>query len=372
MVINLVASIYIVWRMPLRANAHIKPKQAKPHIPLAANTDGFLEIPYIVNSPQSMMERLSRLPFAKYNSVRQCISAKTPFLDIVTFHRNVKDELFVVYSEAYFTANICFKSQLDKSVQGKYYCLSLRIDQFAKKINSLANGIAYSDNSWLIFKPEARVDHHHFHGTRGRYLSLYFTKEWLENYLFQLGRKQSKELLSFIHSDRDYLICQHAEGNLLFNIEKLAQLVTKEDPASKNYSTRMRKAALNFILFFVQKLQADGVNEKHFLLSNLDRMRVLQVLEIMKGHIYVKFPGISYLAREAGLSETKLKECFRYLYNTTPLQYFISLQMKKAQECLGSGDYSIAQVARKFSYANRSKFSAAFKKKCGILPSQVR
>lgn len=153
--------------------------------------EGFQELPYLLNSPQEMIESYKKMPFIKYNAAKQSISTKMPYLDITVRYREVEEGLFLIYSEAKFKANICFHHVYDKSASNNYYCLSLRIDHYAKTHNSMAGGISYTDNSWLIFKPDAKVDHYHFKGTKGKYFSVFFTLDWLKEHMKQFSGHDS-------------------------------------------------------------------------------------------------------------------------------------------------------------------------------------
>jgi AraC-like DNA-binding protein len=92
---------------------------------------------------------------------------------------------------------------------------------------------------------------------------------------------------------------------------------------------------------------------------------------ILNEHIFSKFPGIDYLAKHAGFSETKLKYLFKTVHNKTLLEYFQEIQMRAAYEMLCNSDVKISDVAQKFGYSNAGKFTARFKQQMNILPSEV-
>jgi AraC-like DNA-binding protein len=334
--------------------------------------NGFLEMPYLVGSPRAMIERFKKMPFLDFDEATQSIETKTPFLNITTYYRELQQGLFLVHSEAKFKANVSFRHQYSKGIPNEYYCLSLRIDRSGKKLSSLANDIGYADRTWLIFKPEAKIDHHHFKGTTGKYFSLYFTRSWLEDYLAGTNKNELKELKAFLRSKRDHLICPSLPESVLYNDHNLADLIVNGRFDDKKQSVRLNKEALNFLSFFTCKLQAENINERHFKLTNLERMKVVHAERILKQHLYKKFPGIGSMAAEVGLSATKLKECFKTLYEKTLFQYFQAMQMEQASRMIASNDMPIARVANKFSYENASKFSAAFKEHHGRLPSEIK
>jgi AraC-like DNA-binding protein len=82
-------------------------------------------------------------------------------------------------------------------------------------------------------------------------------------------------------------------------------------------------------------------------------------------------PTIKELAREAAMSESKLKKIFKIVYGLPPYEYYQRQRMHKARLMLLSGDYSVKDIGYTLGYANLSNFTLAFKKVFGQLPSQV-
>ncbi len=82
-------------------------------------------------------------------------------------------------------------------------------------------------------------------------------------------------------------------------------------------------------------------------------------------------PTIKELAREAAMSESKLKKIFKSVYGLPPYEYYQRQRMQKARLMLLSGDYSVKDIGYTLGYANLSNFTLAFKKVFGKLPSQV-
>jgi AraC-like DNA-binding protein len=336
------------------------------------NKDGFYELSYLVNSPQAMIEGLKKMPFVKYNSVNQSISAQTIFFNTTTYYRNVEDGLFIIHSKAKFKTNICFKYLHNKLIPSNYYCLSLRVDHYAKIINSLANGISYTDNSWLVFKPQAKVNHHHFKGTTGRYFSVYFTESWLKAYMKEISVKDKRQLNLFLKSKNDHLICPNLPENTVYNSIPLRKLLLSNEAIKKPYLNKVKKEIAGFIGFFTLKMQSENISERHFDVNNLERIKVLKAEKIIEKHLYQKFPGIDFIAQQVGLSTTKLKVCFKIVYNKTLFQYFQAMQMENAKELIVHTNMQISKIARKLGYENPSKFAAVFKAYHACLPSKIK
>ena len=82
-------------------------------------------------------------------------------------------------------------------------------------------------------------------------------------------------------------------------------------------------------------------------------------------------PTLKELAREAAMSESKLKKIFKAVYGLPPYEYYQQQRMQKARLMLLSGNYSVKDIGYTLGYANLSNFTLAFKKVFGKLPSQM-
>lgn len=82
-------------------------------------------------------------------------------------------------------------------------------------------------------------------------------------------------------------------------------------------------------------------------------------------------PTLPQLATLSGLNECKLKQGFRALFGDTVYGCLLHCKLEKARGCLLQGQMTIAEVADAVGYRHASHFTAAFKKKYGILPKQV-
>ncbi len=85
--------------------------------------------------------------------------------------------------------------------------------------------------------------------------------------------------------------------------------------------------------------------------------------------MFEKFPGIETIATEIGMSATKLKANFKQYYGQTMFDYYNTKQLNFAKQLLEQHANSIKEIAHMLGYVNASKFSSAFKKHFGMLPS---
>lgn len=83
-------------------------------------------------------------------------------------------------------------------------------------------------------------------------------------------------------------------------------------------------------------------------------------------------PTLKQLAREAGMSETKLKQGFAALFGSPVFSYLRSERLAAARRLLLAGGLGVTEVADRVGYQNPSKFAAAFRLEFGVTPSSLR
>ena len=97
-------------------------------------------------------------------------------------------------------------------------------------------------------------------------------------------------------------------------------------------------------------------------------------LQEARGILEVEFvdpPGLFELARRVGLNDFKLKRGFKEAFGTTVFGYVRRLRMDKAKSLLENGDLNVTEAALEAGYSLLGHFAASFKKRFGILPSQI-
>lgn len=111
------------------------------------------------------------------------------------------------------------------------------------------------------------------------------------------------------------------------------------------------------------------VNEVKLQPYELAKLR--EAMEYLLHHI--EHPGtVIDLSHAIGLNDFKLKKGFKQLYGMTIFEFLLEARMKKARRLLQETDMSVHAIAISVGYKNISSFTVAFKKKFGILPSELQ
>jgi AraC-like DNA-binding protein len=103
--------------------------------------------------------------------------------------------------------------------------------------------------------------------------------------------------------------------------------------------------------------------------NHQDKARLLEAKNLVENNI--KKPcSLIELSRKTGLNDFKLKKGFKALFGHTVFGYLGELRMNMAHKLLQEGQ-SVSIVAETVGYKNAHHFTAAFKKRFSMLPSQI-
>ena len=81
---------------------------------------------------------------------------------------------------------------------------------------------------------------------------------------------------------------------------------------------------------------------------------------------------VANLARQVGVSRTRLAERFRHFLGEPPMAYLTRWRLKLAAEILVSSKANICEIAAEVGYASEAAFNRMFKREFGCPPAQFR
>lgn len=103
-------------------------------------------------------------------------------------------------------------------------------------------------------------------------------------------------------------------------------------------------------------------------LKSKDLERVHAAREILIEDI-ANPPSLQQLAEQVGIGDYKLKRDFRQTFGTTVFGYLRLHRLECARQLLTARQMNVSEAAEFVGYSSLSKFTAAFKRQFGILPS---
>lgn len=81
---------------------------------------------------------------------------------------------------------------------------------------------------------------------------------------------------------------------------------------------------------------------------------------------------LSEITERLSMSEVHFRRLFISIFGVTPNQYLTTVRMRAAKTLLVSDEYTISEIAEKVGYNSVYYFSRAFKRECGVTPSDFR
>lgn len=107
-------------------------------------------------------------------------------------------------------------------------------------------------------------------------------------------------------------------------------------------------------------------------MSNM-HMEDIKAVYALKTHLQAHLdepPNIAAQAREAGISEPKLRKLFKQTFGKGIFEYYQSLRMQKAAQLLRERRLSVSEVGYELGFTNLSHFSRVFEEHIGIKPKK--
>ncbi|MDW3191468.1 MAG: AraC family transcriptional regulator [Cytophagales bacterium] len=233
--------------------------------------------------------------------------------------------------------------------------INLSETQISKTVNNQEVNIQkYLPSGMLFYSPKTSVSSVAPPETPFSIVLIRFHRSLLDLYpALSLNQLLSNQA-TIIYEDLDY----HSEHLLKKSIEDSSPLL-------------IHAYILEFMGLFFNKLSN---REKTSNIENLhpdDVKYLFTAAAYLRNPFAKKSPQVEELAKVAGMGITKFNNSFKQVFGTTPLQYNLKIKMEYAKEQLVRKHSSPSEVSYELGYSHPSKFTIAFKKQFGILPSEL-
>jgi AraC-like DNA-binding protein len=131
----------------------------------------------------------------------------------------------------------------------------------------------------------------------------------------------------------------------------------------------LKAKSLEILALVAEAFERSAKQKIRFCKTEYDRERILFARDYLIAHMDLP-PTLPELARIAGINEFKLKNAFKEVFGTTVFGYLSDERLERAKFALAEGKKSATDVAFELGYSSLQHFSAAFKKKFGVAPTQ--
>jgi AraC-like DNA-binding protein len=329
--------------------------------------DGFFELSYMSNSPQMMLDSISKLPVTNHKSLQQCILLNTPFCNGTMYYREIEKGLWILATHLEIKENIITKAVYDECQSSEFYMLTFSVFEYNYTFKD-SEEITLLSTCWTLSKPETEVATYFYKGTKGTFFNVAITKEWAYENLSAKKFSQRRAILNFLNGEKGFYtwldIAPKAHG--------LAQKIKRILEEENGDAFELKRKGIKLMKEFFNNSFQDNRILDNISLSNSDYYYVAKAEKMILHHLHVPFLGIESIAAYVNTSPTKLKSDFKTVFGFSMLQYHKEKNMLLAMQLIQNSAIQIQDIATVIGYECASKFAANFKKRFGKLPSEVR
>ena len=137
-------------------------------------------------------------------------------------------------------------------------------------------------------------------------------------------------------------------------------------------TTFLGSRALSLFSYMLMLYSDDVQNVDEHQIPRKDEIIKIKKVILMIDEQLEHLPTIEELARIAGISEPKLQEGFKTLFDQTANKYIQSRRLELAMYLLKKGEKTISEIVYAVGLNSRSHFSKIFKEHYGVSPSKVK
>lgn len=135
----------------------------------------------------------------------------------------------------------------------------------------------------------------------------------------------------------------------------------------KQKQTGYQYAAASVFYGILEQLAKGNAKKEDPLVTD----KLSETLEYIHRHYADPGLNVAALAELYGTSTTYFRRIFKQTCGVLPLQYIHNLRLKRAEELLKSGYYTVAEAAYATGFSDPKYFSRFVKKEKGITPSEI-
>ena len=136
----------------------------------------------------------------------------------------------------------------------------------------------------------------------------------------------------------------------------------REVSASLPHRTLGIRAALDSLVIEATRLLGNEQKVQSWMASHPAVVRVKEMLDHHPGEHW----KLGELARLAGISPSRLSECFARELGVSPHQYLLRRRIESAKEALKQSDVSVTDLALELGFSSSQHFASTFKRMAGV------
>lgn len=151
----------------------------------------------------------------------------------------------------------------------------------------------------------------------------------------------------------------------LSHVTETVRLIENECLSEKRMSAEMCDSLLRTMFYRLSRAILDG--EKEF----VGESETVERFKDFRSEMFASLErrrSVADMAAEVNLSESRFYALYKEIFGISPTKDLISARVERAKFYLGSGKYSVSEVAFLVGYANVFHFIRQFKAETGVTP----
>jgi len=330
----------------------------------------FLEFTYLFNDPEVFLDSLIHMPMANHDTLKQSISVNSLLCKTKMNYRKIEKGFWFFSADIDVRQNFILKSAYNNCMPNDYYILTFSVFDCKFRIRE-EEDINYVNSGWTFSKPQTELNNFFCKNTTGTLFVFAVNKDWANRNLLSGGIFRKKSINYFFNEEKGFFSGPVIKARTREIIIKIQKHLKNQSHNHFNELSFKKHSRMLIVDFFSTFFQSDNIVNSP-ILNNSDYYNVLKAQKIILDNLYLPFVGINYISREVRLSPTKLKANFKTVFGFSMLQYHKEKNMLLAIQLIQNSDIPIKNIAALTGYENAGRFSRAFKKRFGDLPSTRR
>lgn len=173
-----------------------------------------------------------------------------------------------------------------------------------------------------------------------------------------------KTIATILKENRSFLLHERMTAQIEKKLEQLSRLKAADKLLQLRYHTK----ALELICLFFEKLLTRDLNTE-IAINQADADKIYEVRTTILNNLDTP-PQLAALARQIGMSQTKMKGLFRQVFGDSIYNYFQSARMNEAATLLSH--MTVSEAGYKLGFANLSHFARLFEKHFQMKPKKYQ
>lgn len=174
----------------------------------------------------------------------------------------------------------------------------------------------------------------------------------------------------FVDTDHDQRFFHHGSLNL-----RMADYITAIKKIKSKGMVRFLKIEAKVYEILTLHIQEQNIVSQGVPLPTSLIKRELKLVRKLSKQINEnpeKAYTLEKLSSESGLSQVKLQDGFKFLFNRTVTEYIRHIRLETSRELIRTTDLNISQIVYTIGFTSRSYFSKIFKEKYDITPYEYK